>query len=97
MDDPADGTIAAGTDPAPNDYKDVKMFVENTATGVISYFLTTVSPQGLESMENAGALIVNVFDSQGQPVSGANVHIENLIINPNIIVNRSTDATGRWI
>ncbi|MEK9180662.1 MAG: hypothetical protein AAB871_00315 [Patescibacteria group bacterium] len=97
VDDPADGTIAAGTDPAPNDYKDVKMFVENTATGVISYFLTTVSPQGLESMENAGALIVNVFDSQGQPVSGANVHIENLIINPNIIVNRSTDATGRWI
>src|ERR1035437_8651698 len=29
IDDPADGTVLLGTDPAPNDYKQVKLFVKN--------------------------------------------------------------------
>jgi type II secretory pathway pseudopilin PulG len=97
IDDPADGTILAGTDPAPNDYKQVKMFVENVATGGRTTFLTNVSPQGAEGMVNAGAIMVKVFDSQGQPVSGATTHIENLAINPNIVLNRTSDADGNWL
>lgn len=97
IDDPADGTILAGTDPSPNDYKQVKMFVQNVATGVVSSFSTNVSPKSLEGINNAGALYIKVFNSQGQPVPNASVHIENRTLVPNIVLDRQTDATGVWI
>jgi len=97
MDDPADGTIVAGTDTAPNDYKQVKMSILNVATNVTTYYLTNVSPQGLENLSNAGAIWVKVFDASGNPVSGANIHIENLSLNPDIILDRQSDASGNWI
>jgi len=31
VDDPSDGTILSGTDFAPNDYKQIKLYVKNTA------------------------------------------------------------------
>jgi len=40
MDDPADGTILLGTDPAPDDYKQVKLSIKNTADGTINSFST---------------------------------------------------------
>lgn len=94
LDDPSDGTILAGTDSAPNDYKQVKMHVANTTNGQVTNFLTSISPKGLESLNNAGALAIQVFNAQGQPVSGASIHIENTILSPNIILNRMTDANG---
>jgi prepilin-type N-terminal cleavage/methylation domain-containing protein len=97
VDDPADGTILAGTDSSPNDYKQVKMFVKNQATGKVRAFLTTVSPKGLESGTNAGALLVKVINSVGQPVSGASVHIENQNLSPPLILNRLTDSSGQWL
>ncbi len=97
IDDPADGTILAGTDVAPNDYKQIKMSVRNMTTDVITYFLTNVSPKGLEGLSNAGALFVKVFNATGQPVANANVHIENLGLTPDIVLDRQTDASGNWI
>jgi prepilin-type N-terminal cleavage/methylation domain-containing protein len=97
IDDTADGTILLATDVAPNDFKQVKMFIQNTATTVVRSFVTTVTPKGLEGLGSGGALVIKVFDSQGQPVSGASVHIENLALTPDIILDRSTDATGTWI
>lgn len=94
VDDPADGTILAGTDSAPNDYKQVKMFVQNVATGTVNTFVTTVAPQNLEGLNNAGALLIKVFNSQGQPVPNASVHIANTALIPNIILDRQTDANG---
>ena len=96
LDDPADGTILAGTDPSPNDYKQVKMFVEKVATGALTAFLTNVSPKGLEGISNAGALLIKVFNAQGQPVAGADIHIENTILNPPIVLDRQSDAGGNW-
>ncbi|OGE78182.1 MAG: hypothetical protein A2751_03410 [Candidatus Doudnabacteria bacterium RIFCSPHIGHO2_01_FULL_46_14] len=97
VDDSADGTILLGTDPAPNDYKQVKMNVQNTVTGQVNTFVTTVSPKGLEGLSNAGALYIKVFNASGQPVAGASVSITNNLVNPNIILNRQTDASGNWI
>jgi len=97
IDDPADGTALAGTDTAPNDYKQVNMYIQNLTTTVVSQFISSISPKGLESLNNAGALFIKVFDSQGQPVSGASIHIENLAINPDIILDRVSDASGQWI
>lgn len=97
IDDPADGTALAGTDPYPADYKQVKMSILNSLTGQVNDFVTTVVPQGLEGTTNAGALQIQVIDSQGNPVSGANVHITYPTTTPTMILDRTTDATGNWI
>lgn len=94
IDDPADGTILAGTDSAPNDYKQVKMSITNTTTGQSTYFLTNISPKGLEGLNNAGALVIKVFDAVGQPVSGANIHIQKT--DNSIILDRTSDSLGNW-
>ncbi|MCC7355995.1 MAG: prepilin-type N-terminal cleavage/methylation domain-containing protein [Candidatus Doudnabacteria bacterium] len=97
IDDPADGTILLGTDSAPNDYKQVKMFIEKLSTGTTTHFLTTVSPKGLEGLSNAGAILIKVYDASGQPIEGAEVHIENTSLTPDIILDRTTDSTGQVI
>ncbi len=97
IDDPADGTILAGTDTAPNDYKQVKLAIKKLSTNHITTFITSVSPQGLEGLSNAGALYLRAIDANGQPVSGANFHIESLTQTPNIILDRTSDAGGNWI
>ena len=95
IDDPADGTVLAGTDAASDDYKQVKMFIQNTSTTVTRSFLTSVTPKGLEGLNNAGALIIKSNDSQGQPLAGASLHIQNIA--GTIILDRLTDSTGTWI
>ena len=97
VDDPADGTALAGTDSAPNDYKQVKLYVKNVGTGEINSFLTNVSPKGLEGLVNGGALSLQVFNAVGQPVPGATIHITNTTVIPNIDLTRTTDAHGDWI
>ena len=97
IDDPADGTILAGTDPYPDDYKQVKMDILNTSTGLVTSFVTNVVPKGLEGTINAGAFLFKVFDSAGQPVSGATIHITYPTTSPTIILDRQTDSTGQWV
>ncbi len=97
VDDPADGTAALGTDPAPNDYKQVKLFIKNTTTGKITSFATNIAPSGLESMASGGALSLSVIDATGQPVPGATINITNNIVSPTINLSRSSDASGKWI
>jgi prepilin-type N-terminal cleavage/methylation domain-containing protein len=95
IDDPADGTIAAGTDSSANDYKQIKMYIRNNATTVVRSFSTNVTPKGLEGTVNAGALSIKVFDAQGQPVPNASVAITNT--SGTLSLNRSTDSSGNWI
>jgi hypothetical protein len=94
IDDPADGTILAVTDAAPNDYKQVKMYVANTVTNKITSFVTNVSPKGVEEA-NSGAIYVHVIDSYGQPVSAASVHIQNSA--GTLILDRLSDSSGAWV
>jgi prepilin-type N-terminal cleavage/methylation domain-containing protein len=97
VDDPADGTILAGTDPVPSDYKQVKMYIKNVASNKITSFVTNVSPRGLEGLSNAGALFIHSMDAAGQPVPNASISIVNNSIVPNINLSRQTDAQGNWI
>jgi prepilin-type N-terminal cleavage/methylation domain-containing protein len=98
VDDPADGTVGGNpNDPAPADYKQVKMSVRNTATNQVTVFLTSVSPKGLEGTQNAGAIKIKVFNSVGQPVAGADIHIQHPTSSPAIILDRKSDANGQWI
>jgi type II secretory pathway pseudopilin PulG len=95
IDDPADGLVLSGTDPAPDDYKQIKMYIKNTTTSSVTAFSTNVTPKGLEGTVNAGALLVKVFDAQGQPIANAPVHIENIA--RTILLDRTTDSAGNWI
>ncbi len=97
IDDSADGTILAGTDVSPNDYKQVKLVVEKMSTSKITTYITNVSPQGLEGLSNAGALYLSAIDANGQPIAGANFHIESLNLTPDIILDRTSDSSGNWI
>lgn len=95
IDDPADGT--APTDTAAADYKQVKMSIQNLTTGAVTNFVANIVPKGLEGTVGAGALLVKVFDSTGQPVAGANVHIQRPTTSPTLVLDRLSDATGQWL
>ena len=97
IDDPSDGTILASSDPAPNDYKQIKMYIQNMTTSGITSFVTNVSPKGLEGITNAGALMLKVIDASGQPVADAVLNIRNTLITPNIHLVRQTNEDGEWI
>jgi prepilin-type N-terminal cleavage/methylation domain-containing protein len=97
MDDPADGTILAGTDSAPDDYKQVKLSIKNVASGQIDNFVTSIVPQGLENMTAGGALSLSVINALGQPVPNATINITNNTISPSINLSRMSDANGKWI
>lgn len=97
IDDPADGTIVAGTDPAPNDYKQVKLYIKNTTNDLTQSFVTNIAPKGLESLASGGALVIKVFDAVGQPVPNATVKITDTAVTPNISLSRTTDAQGNWV
>jgi len=97
VDDAADGTILAGTDAAPDDYKQVKLYIKNATTNVLNSFFTSIVPKGLEGLASGGALYIKVFDAVGQPVSGATIQIQNMSVTPNINLQRTSDASGNWI
>ncbi len=97
IDDSADGTAKTGNDFASNDYKQVKLYVENVTTAKKYSFVTNITPRGLENLDSGGALRIKVIDAEGNPVSGANVNISNTNLVPNINLNRTTDTSGDWV
>jgi len=97
LDDPADGTALLDTDPAPNDYKQVKLSVKNTTTGKVTNFVTSIVPSGLENIISGGALSLSVIDAFGQPVEDATINITNNILSPSINLSRLSDANGKWV
>jgi len=97
LDDPADGTALLGTDSAPNDYKQVKLFVKNTSTGKVANFVTNIVPSNLENLASGGALSLSVINAVGQPVPDAIINIANTALNPSINLTRTSDSNGKWI
>ncbi|MDD2657026.1 MAG: prepilin-type N-terminal cleavage/methylation domain-containing protein [Patescibacteria group bacterium] len=96
IDDPADGTIDAGSDTSPNDYKLV--FLEASCldcpqTSVLS-ISSYVADSFPETTNNSGALFVNVKDSNNVAVQGANVHVLSNDPSISINMNDTTDNNG---
>lgn len=100
IDDPFDGTVGGtpSDNLSPADYKLVDLDITCTNCKVSSplKFVTIVAPHALETLSINGALFVRVSDSNGLPIQGASVHIENTEIVPNIIIDETTDNDG-WI
>lgn len=96
IDDPYDGL--APSDPIPTDYKRVRVRV--TWGGVFKsktpvFMVTDIVPDGLESNDGGGSLMVQVINSTGEPVPDATVTIVNSSVAPPIDLNISTNADGR--
>jgi prepilin-type N-terminal cleavage/methylation domain-containing protein len=95
IDDPADGVSPA--DVAPGDYKQVKMSILNIGTNQITNFLTTVVPKGVETSANSGVLLIKVLNAQGQPLPGANIHIQYpTSTGATLNIDRLSDSSGNW-
>ncbi|OHA26708.1 MAG: hypothetical protein A3C06_00125 [Candidatus Taylorbacteria bacterium RIFCSPHIGHO2_02_FULL_46_13] len=98
IDDSFDGTIGgAPNDLVPADYKLVDVTIEcSNCKNFVPFSLSTfVAPKNLEfSSANNGALFVKVFDANGQPITGALVHLENNTETPAIIIDDVTGIDG---
>lgn len=94
IDDAFDGTLGGSpNDISPADYKKAEVSV--TCPGCQTVKLTTViAPKNLEITSNNGALFVNVFDALGQPISGADVSIENSYVNPDVDIEDVSGTNG---
>lgn len=98
VDLPFDGQIGSTTKPdsSPADNKVAEVEVDcSTCKNFTSLTLTTaIAPKNLETASTNGALLIKVFDSNGVPVSNADVHIVNSTVNPSIVIDDVTDNDG---
>lgn len=94
VDDAFDGVFPA--DLIPNDYKQAKVRVRWIGPFGIKEInvFTKVAPKGIERNAGGGVLTINVINANGQPVSQANVNIQNTLVSPAINFDAVTDATG---
>jgi prepilin-type N-terminal cleavage/methylation domain-containing protein len=97
IDDPADGTAEIGNDFASNDYKQVKLYIENLMSGKKYSFSTNIVPRGLESLASGGAIRIKVFGADTLPIPGATIRIQNTTLTPPIDLTRTADANGSWV
>lgn len=97
-DDPFDGTAASSTYPdlSAADYKTVEIEVicNNCGQKESMVMSTIVAPKQLEGASQNGHLFVSVSGADGRGISGANVHVSNTSINPNISIDEVTDNDG---
>lgn len=97
VDDANDGTLGAGTDLAPNDYKKVTITV-SWGGGSASEQVAATSLFSLDGVESVaagtGILSVNVLDTAGAGISGATVNITNSTVSPSVNITASTDTNG---
>ena len=88
---------------APNpgnaaDYKDVRVEVSDSKTGVLLATLDSYIAPGITgSTGNYGTLFVKVIDNNGNPVQGATVKVVNNALNPTISLGDTTDQNGMAI
>lgn len=97
VDQTYDGTLGGNpNDTSPADNKFVDIEVSCTAckyTSPIS-LSTLVAPKNLELTSNNGALFVQVFDANGQPVSEADVTVVNSSVSPAVNLADETSVDG---
>ncbi len=98
IDDPFDGTLGGSpNDLSPADFKvvEVEIACNNCRVNFPNMVVTTrVAPKNLETASTNGALFIRVFDANGNPISDANVHVENNLVTPHIVIDDVTNSSG---
>ncbi len=96
VDDPFDGTIGGSpNDTSPADYKLVAIEISCASCRDFKpvTFTTTSSPKSLETASTNGALFVQVFDANGVPIQGADVHVVSNLTPP-LTIDDVTNSAG---
>lgn len=80
----------------PADYKkaDVTVTWDPYYTGNPVQLSTIIAPADLEGDTDKGFLLIKVFDADGQPVSGASVHVTNSTVTPSVDITQNSDTFG---
>jgi len=98
IDLPFDGLIGSTTDndPSPDDNKLVQVTVTCPSCQSFSPVIVSaqIAPKNLETSSSNGALFVKVFDSAGNPIAGASVHIANSSTTNPITIDDTTPNNG---
>lgn len=96
VDAPDDGTGASDVNGILADYKSVKIEYSWNYKGATSSLalISNIVPKGIETTAGGGALTVNVFDAEVQPLSGAAVHVYNDTTTSTIDTTRYTNIDG---
>lgn len=84
-------------DTSPGDYKlaEVQVTCQTCEFNTSLKATTTIAPKRLETTGGNGALLIQVYNAVGQPISDASVTIVNTTTNPLIDFTDTTDAQGR--
>lgn len=97
IDEDFDGTIGGSPNdlsPADNKLVEIEVRCANDCGVAPISISTRIAPFALETTGNNGALFVQVFNSNGLPLEGADVHIVNSTITPNITIDDVTASNG---
>lgn len=97
IDDPFDGTIGGEpNDLSPADYKMIEVAIDclSCSDWQTMTFNTLVAPKNLETGQGNGALFIKVSDSTGQPISQAQVRVENASVSPALLIEETTNNQG---
>lgn len=96
VDDPSDGLGASDTTGITTDYKQVKVTVSYSAGGTARAveLVSNQSPVGLETTTGGGTLQINAVNAAGAGIAGAEVHIENPSLTPDVDLTTFTNAAG---
>lgn len=88
---PASQTTA---DTNPADYKVVHVSVKGTGNNVLAEVDTQIAARVAETSSTTGALVVNVFDENSNPLQGATVNVTDSTITPALSLSDTTDSNG---
>lgn len=77
----------------PADYKIADVTVTNSTGSKLAEVNTEISARVAETASTTGAMLVNVIDNNGNPISGATVHIINSSTGP-VDLSDSSDSNG---
>ncbi|MCB9798640.1 hypothetical protein H6758_02855 [Candidatus Nomurabacteria bacterium] len=97
IDDEYDGTIGGDpNDTSPADYKLVEISVNcvSCRQRVPLTMTSYIAPKYIEGNPDNGALFIQVFDAQAQPVAGATLDIDAVIGTTTIDITDTTDNEG---
>lgn len=97
IDDPFDGILGgAPNDLSPADFKLVEVEIGCTVCQNYKPIIVTtrVAPKNLETASTNGALFIKAFDGNGDPIPDANIHIQNDLVNPAIVIDDATNVSG---
>lgn len=86
---------ASTTDSGNEDYKQVKVYVNNPADGLVVPFETNIVPLGIGGV-SGGALSLQVINADGLPVPDAQITITDSAVTPALNVTRTTNSNGVW-